>query len=77
MTQQSHDWTYMQQKLSFERYTHLVFTAVLFTKARAWKQPEEWIEETCVYTTGCYSAVKGTQLGTYRAGDEPSRTRLK
>ena len=22
MTQQSHDWTYIQQKLSFERYMH-------------------------------------------------------
>ena len=55
----------------------MVFTAVQFMIARAWKQPEEWIEKTCEYTTGCYSAVKGTQPVTYRAGGEQSRTRPK
>ena len=46
-----------------KRYMHPVFTAVLFTIARRWKQPklsstEEWIKKWYINTMEYYSAIK-------------------
>ena len=45
-----------------------MFTAVLFTIARTWKQPkcpstEEWIKMWYVYTMEYYSAIKRNEIG--------------
>ena len=46
----------------------LFFIAALFTIARTWKQPrcpstDEWIKKLWyIYTTECYSAIKGMHL---------------
>ena len=45
-----------------------MFTAVLFTTAKTWKQlkspwTEEWIKKTWhIYTTECYSATKKNKI---------------
>ena len=44
-----------------------VFTAVLFTIARTWKQPkfpstDEWIKTWYIYTTEYYSAIKRNKI---------------
>ena len=48
-----------------------VFTAVLFTIARTWKQPncpstEEWIKKIWyIYTMEYYSAIKSNEIGPF------------
>jgi len=44
-----------------------MFTAALFTKAKAWKQPkgpwtDEWIKMWCIYTMEYYSAIKKNEI---------------
>ena len=65
MTQPSHFWAYASRKPELkETVCTTVFTAALFTIARAWKQPrcpsaDEWIRKLWyIYTMECYSSMK-------------------
>ena len=45
-----------------------MFTAVLFTMAKTWKQPkypstDEWIKMWYIYTMEYYSAIKRNEFG--------------
>ena len=44
-----------------------MFTAVLCTIAKTWKQPkcpltEEWIKAWCIYTMECYSTIEKNEI---------------
>ena len=49
-----------------------MFTAMLFTIAKTWKQPkcpltEEWIKMWYIYTKKCYSAIKKYEIMPFAA----------
>ena len=65
MTQQSHYWVYTRRKTTIQEDTSTpMFTVVLFTIARTWKQPrcpstDEWIKMTWyIHTVEYYSAIE-------------------
>ena len=74
MTQQSHSWTYIWTKLSFEKDTcTCMFIAALFTIAKTWKQPkcpstEDWIRKMWyIYTMEYYAAIKKNDIMPFAA----------
>ena len=55
-------------KITIQKDTRtLMFTAVLFTTAKTWKQPkcpstDEWIKMWYIHTMECYSAIKKNKI---------------
>ena len=75
MTQQLHSLAYTQGKVVLVQKDTCtsMFTAVLFTIAKTWKQPtypltEEWIKKMWyMYTMGYYSAIKKNEIMSFAA----------
>ena len=67
MILQSHSWANMKKTIIRNDTCIPIFTAVLFTIAKTWKQAkklliDEWIKVWFIYTMEYYSAIKNSEI---------------